>query len=121
MAENSRKATRHRLDVVADMLQPGADASSFDWTSVTYREMAMVKATLGARYKWTHANNTLSALKALLRAYWSLALISTDQFQRAISVNHFKGSVIPAGRHISDEEFRELFAALATDDSPRGK
>ncbi|HEX8861439.1 MAG TPA: site-specific integrase [Actinomycetes bacterium] len=107
--------------MVADIIQPGTDASTFDWSTVTYRETAMVKATLGQRYKWTHANNSLSALKGVLRTTWSLGLMSTDAFHRAIAVQSYKGSVLPAGRHISEDEFQALFAALSKDESIRGK
>jgi site-specific recombinase XerD len=119
--ETSRKAVRHRLDVVADVLQPGADASTFDWSTVTYRETATVKATLGTRYAWTMANHCLSAMKGVLRTTWSLGCMSTDQFHRAIAVQGYKGSVLPHGRHIGEEEFKALFTALATDDSARGR
>jgi site-specific recombinase XerD len=120
LAESSRKAVRHRLDVVAGLLQPGTDASTVDWTTVAYAEVAAVKAAVGQQYKWTTANLFLSALKGVLRSTWQLGLITTDQYSRATAMPQFRGAVIPAGRCLSDEEFQAFFKALAADKSNRG-
>jgi len=120
-ADSSRSGVRHRLDTVAGLLEPGSDASSFDWSSVTFADVTMVKAALGQRYKWTVANIHLANLKGLLRTVWQMACMSSDQYSRGAAVQSFRGQAIPTGRHISDEEWHALFAAVAADTSPRGR
>jgi integrase len=47
--------------------------------------------------------------------------MSADAYQRATSVKRFRGTTIPAGRHIEDSEASSFLAMVAEDSSPRGQ
>jgi site-specific recombinase XerC len=119
-AEGSRANVRRRLDAVARLLNPTAEAISYDWSSVDFAQVATVKGALGQTMKWTSANAYLAALKGVVRTAWQVGMMTTDQYQRAVSVPMYTGAVVPAGRHIAGDEFARLFSALATDKTPRG-
>jgi integrase len=117
----SRTTVRRRLDAIADALRPGTDATTYPWETGTYDQAAAVKAQLASRLHWSNVNAHLAAWKGVLRVYWQCGLMTTDAYHRAVDIKPFRGKVLPTGRHITDEEFRELFNHLAQDDSPRGR
>lgn len=120
LAPITRECARGRLDVIASLLSPGHDATTFAWHELTYRETTLAKSLLGERYAWQNANNYLTALKGVLREAFRLGLMTADAYHRAVDVSRFKGSTIPAGRLVHPEEIATLFAHLAEDKTPFG-
>src|SRR6266496_818632 len=83
LAPITRVSTRGRLDTLASLICPGADATTLPWAQLTYRETAQVRAMLEARFHYRTANNHVYALRGVLRECFNLGLISSYHYHRA--------------------------------------
>jgi integrase len=102
------------------MLWPGVPAEEAPWHELDAAMLLQLRARLMERYRFDAAGNYLSTAKAVLKAAWLLGLATSDQWSRAQEVKPPKGVALPAGSFVSDEEWRQLFAHVAADTSPRG-
>ena len=121
LAPTSRRAVRHDLDTIADMLSGGkADAEGIPWYLLRYAHTAAIRQRLAERYAPASANRMLSSLRGVLREAWNLELLPAEEFHRAASVKAVRGSRLPAGRSLSAGEIRALFIGCAEDPRPAG-
>lgn len=114
-SQNSRPAQRSGLDAISRIMTSlPADVvtrENFPWRAVTVLHMRTLRARLlehdyGART----VNRMLSAVKGVLRVCWEAGAITTDQYQRAISVKGESTSGLePAGRAVPGSEIKRLF------------
>lgn len=118
VAQGSIRSIRRRLDVVADLLAPGADAHSLPWERVRYQHAQAVRTALMERYAPATANAHLSALRGVAREAWRLGLLPADDYQRIADVEDVRGSRLPKGREVPQGELAQLLATCDT--SPKG-
>lgn len=118
VAAGSIRAIRRRLDVVAGILAPGADAHSFPWHLLGYQHAQAVRGVLVERYSPATANAHLSALRGVSREAWRLGYLSAEEYQRIADVEDVRGSRLPKGREVPQDELASLLRTC--DDSAKG-
>lgn len=107
----SRSTTESALLVVArDFF--GYEFDKMPWTELRAEDVSGLRAQLAERRSCATANKSLAAVRGVLRAAWRGRAIDTDAFLRVVdAAQPVKGSRLPAGRALSDDEIRRLFAA----------
>lgn len=157
-SENSRRAMRHALNVITDLLQPGrfvepvhpgkldkgktaaqweahraayaayrAAYSLYDtrfqyipWHNLRFQHTSAIRARLAEQFKYTTANNALSALRGVLNAAADLGLMTADECRAACKLKVVKGKSNPAGRDVKSGELIALVEACKRDKTPAG-
>ncbi len=121
LGEASVPCARSRLDIMAGILSPGADALSLDWTAVRPQDVAALREVLIQRYLWTTANSYLSTLKGVLRRAYLACDMPHKTYEACLdAAPMLRGKAVPAGRHIEREEWRSFMATIEADTSARG-
>lgn len=109
----SRKPARSKLDICADLLQPGTDAVTCNWQAVTAPDLRDLKARLLADgRKFSTVNSHLTAVKGVMRAAKDGGLIGSQQWQEVRDVRAVTGQVELSGRRIEPEEMAALVRHL---------
>lgn len=104
---HSRETMEDRLEAVCTLR--GASIDTFPWTELDFPELEAIRRDLEADdLAFTTVNLTLSAVRGVLRAAWHLKLMSAEQCQRACAVKNLKGSRMPPGRVLEDDEIARL-------------
>jgi integrase len=122
-SEHSRRAMRNALRRVLALLPEGApdDPLAFAWHRLSYAHVAAIRARLlesGA--KPATINQTLAAVRGVLREAWRLGLVADEDYHRAADVRDIKAEQLPAGRVAGHGELVALFTACKADPSPAG-
>lgn len=86
-----------------------------DWASLRYQHTAAIRAKLAASYAPATANKMLSALRQTLKHAWRLGQIDVDDYMKAADLEPITGHTEPAGRYLSQDEIRRIFAACRAD------
>ena len=115
-----RQSMRHHLDVIADMLRPGATALTFPWHELRYQHTAAIRSQLQERYAPITASTAIAALRRTLQEAWKLGQMSAEDYQRAIQVQTIKGERLPRGRALDQGELRELVNVCSKDATAAG-
>ena len=115
-----RLSMRHHLDVIADMLRPGATALTFPWHELRYQHTAAIRSQLQERYAPVTASTAIAALRRTLQEAWKLGQMSAEDYQRAIQVQTIKGEKLPRGRALDQGELRELVNVCSKDTTAAG-
>lgn len=121
LASGSRRTMRTALNTIAQLLTPGGDAASVDWSRVRYQHVAAVRAALADRYAPANVNKHLSALRGVLKEAWRLGQVSAEDYHRAVDFEGIRGETLPAGRALAQDELSRLFAACRQDAGLAGK
>jgi site-specific recombinase XerD len=108
------------MRAILKILGTDLDPFEFPWL-LTYRETSAIRAALAERYSPATARHHLSVLKSVLRQCWSLELIDTDTYQRAVALDPIRGYHLPSGRALTATEIGSLFKACAADPTPAGR
>lgn len=131
LSEGSRRTMRQALSVIAtycvygvgeaaedgaDEDTPAIEPEAFPWERIRAEHAKAIRAYLAARYRYSTANKTLSALRGVLREAWELGLMTTDDYHRAAAVRAVKGERPPqaTGRALRQAELRQLIEACLT-------
>ncbi|MDX2162447.1 MAG: site-specific integrase [bacterium] len=132
-SENSRRGLRNSLNLITDLLMPGAFtppgkhapqadreqyASRFlyvEWWKLRYQHVAAVRAGLMHRYAPATVNHALSALRGVLKECWRLGLITAEAYHKAVDIQNIKAHILPAGRDLASRELAALARACAND------
>ena len=110
--EMSRSTALSALSTAARLLGE-EDIKSTPWHLIRYYQMNMLRAMLAEHYAPATANKILSIVRGVLRQAWKLGLMTTDDYERAISVPAIPGTRLPAGRALERGEIHALFHACA--------
>jgi integrase len=89
----------------------------FPWETLRYEHVEVIRAKLIETYAPATARLYLTAVRGVLRTTWKLGRIDRDAFERAVDVDPISGDGTPAGRMLSREEIRRLFAAAGERDA----
>jgi site-specific recombinase XerD len=119
---SSRVSMASTLEKVARLISRDRfGAEEFPWHRLHTAHLEAIRSELRERYKPATANKYLAAIRGVLKAAWKLDLISTDEYQKAISVDPVRGETLPRGRALTSGELRALFEACAADQTPAGR
>lgn len=111
LAPGSAQTMRRCLDRLARRLG-GESAEALPWWELGAEHAAALRQQLAAEYSPQTANLHLAALRGVVRACWTLRLLSTDQRERLLAVQAVRGSRLPPGRALTPPELARLFGAL---------
>jgi len=115
MAE-SRPTMRAALGTIARLIAgENVDPLTLPWHKLEYQHVAGIRTRLAERFAPATCNKLLAALRGVLKESWRLRLMSAEAYHRAVDVEGVKGSKLPAGRGLSADELRALFAACLED------
>lgn len=102
---------RGALRLWASALSDGeCDLMSLDWAAVRYPDAVRAWAKIiGRKYSPNSLINYRTVLNLILRETWRLGYIDSDTWQRAADLPRVRGSRVPPGRQLTDDELRALF------------
>jgi len=120
LTPKARRVQLDALNVIADILQPGANYLAIPWERIEYQHAQKIRADLNERYSAASVNRILSALRETSKQAWLLGLIQADQYLRLCEVENVRGSTLPAGRELQPGEVNALISACINDPSPAG-
>lgn len=115
---HSRETMEDRLEAVARW--KGEEIDAFPWTQLTVAEFEAIRAHFAENYAPSTANLTLAAVRGTLRAAWKLNLVPHETYLRLREVKGVRGTRLPPGRALSDEEIARLGVAFRADRTPYG-
>ena len=109
----SRYTTRQSLAMVARaMTGEKVDPEAVPWHLVRFEHATAAKAQLeAAGYSAATINKALAALRGVIKAAWTLGMMETDPYTRAIQVRGIKYQPLLSGRAIPRDELRRVLAA----------
>lgn len=119
-SKRSRRVQADALNVIADILAPGATYLDLPWHEVEYIHAQAVRAALIERYSAASANRMLSALRMTMSEAYNLGLISSDTDRRISKLKTVKGSSLPSGRQVTTGEIKALLDVCINDQGPAG-
>jgi len=120
---HSRRAMANALRRILALLPDvaGVDVLRFAWHRLTYAHVTAIRAALlASACKPATVNQSLAALRRVLREAWRLGLLADADFHRAVDVRDVTNHQLPAGRVAGHGELVALFAACKADPSPAG-
>ncbi len=110
LRESGRRTMKTALDTCAGIL--GSDHFRLcPWHMLRYEHTSALRAILAARYAPATVNKHLTAVRGVLKACWRAGVMDGEDYRRAIDVPNVKGSSLPAGRMVPEEELRKLWEA----------
>lgn len=120
LTPKARRVQADALNVIANVLQPGADYMAIPWERIEYQHAQKIRADLTERYSAASVNRILSALRETAKQAWLLGFTSADQYLRIAQVERVRGSTIPAGRELTSGEVKALISVCMDDNTPAG-
>lgn len=116
----SRQTMASFLGIVARMLG-ASSADTCCWGSLRRHHVMGITELLRDTGRATATVNTyLAALKGVAKEAWMLRLMDVESFQHIRAVRNLRGSKLPRGRALPNEEIRALFAVCDADKSSLG-
>lgn len=126
----SRRAMRSALNRVAGELfgwqetgksrTPTVPFDQVPWHDLRFQHTSAIRARLADRHSPAAANQSLSALREVLKNASRIGLLPADDYQRAVDLRNVRSERLPAGRALSKEEFHALLRACQADRATTG-
>ena len=110
LAAGSRRTMSHALSTIANVIEPGSNAATLDWSGIGYGEVAQVRSALSTKYSPATANKMLAALRGVLKATFRLGLIDADHMARSLDFRRVRGHRVAKGRALETTELGNLIA-----------
>lgn len=111
LAPGSRRTMKQALDTIAQVIDGGANATTLDWSRISYSEVARIRSALASQYSPTTANKMLAALRGVLKAAFRLGLINADHLARSLDFRRIRGQRVAKGRALEPTELGSLIDA----------
>ena len=110
LASHSRKTMLGGLKRANMILSGGQiDVLNMPWNKLRVQHMKRLRTMLiESGMAPATVNITLSSVRGVLREAWELRQISTDDYQRAISVKDVPNNPLPTGRHVESFEIEAM-------------
>ncbi|MEO8284885.1 MAG: tyrosine-type recombinase/integrase [Chloroflexota bacterium] len=122
LSPGSRRTMTTSLDLIAGMLTSNhCNLQTMQWSELRYRHTAALRTLLAQLYAPATANKMLAALRGVLKEAWRLGLMSAEEYHRAADLPSLRGTTLPRGRALSQNELGGLFNACASDKSAAGR
>lgn len=96
-------------------VKPG-NTDSVPWERMRYAEVVALRAALVAEYGPACVNQSLSAVRGVMREAFRLGYITGDEWARIEDVRGVRAERLPAGRDVTEGELVKLFAACDRSD-----
>ncbi len=92
------------------------------WATLRYEHVQAVKAALQENgLAPASVNQTLAALRGVVREAWRLGQMDSDAYRRIADVGDVKNRRLPPGKIVGYDALSRLFAVCAADPSPAGR
>ncbi len=114
-SENSRQAMRRALSRALAVVNIDVDPLRFPWYQLRYEHVQAFRSKLIESYKPATVNQTLSALRGILKECWRLGLLDAEAYRRAVDVEDVRYKILPQGRVVGFGGQRQLFEACRND------
>jgi integrase len=117
----SRRTMQGCLDRIAGIILgvspvPGLGEAT-GWHRLSYSHVVFLRGRFAEQWPApSYVNLHLSALRGVLKEAWKLGLMDPEEYHRARTVENVRGSRLPAGRDIRDDELTAMLTACLTDD-----
>src|SRR5438132_472198 len=111
LAPSSRRPQLSALDWIARRSTQVFTAETMPWQRLRRPHVLKIRGLLEDHYQPATANRMLSALRGVLRECWQAQLMTTEEYQAAISVPAVRGESERRGRDLPPAELRGLFDA----------
>lgn len=111
VSPGSRETLQRSLQVMVNLFSGTEDEIRplrFPWWKIRYPHAMAARALLTERYAPRTVNKILAALRQVLRHCQRLGLMSAEDCLRACDLPRAKGTRLPAGRMLTEKEFRRL-------------
>lgn len=116
----SRQTMASFLNIVARILG-ASDLSDCSWGSLRrHHVMALIDMLRDSGLAVATVNTYLSALRGVAAEAWMLKLMGVEDYQHIRAVRSVRGSMLPRGRALVQEEITALFAACDADHTSKG-
>lgn len=121
LAPDSRPAMLSGLQVIASLVDHGADVWSLPWHDLRFKHTQAIRVVLVEQYAPRTVNRMLSSLRGVLKTAWKLEQLATDDYMRAVDLKHVKTNGLPpSGRVVEQDEVVRLLRAAASMPAPIG-
>lgn len=121
LGEGSRRTMREALTKLADWASEGrAGPHELPWHLLGLEHTAALRTRLAAQLAPATANKHLAALRGVLKQCWQAGRMSTEDYQRAISLPPVRGASPRKPNRLGALELRKLTQACNGDSSPAG-
>ncbi len=121
LAPSGRRSMRSLLNTAMLLLGFDDVLEQQPWHLIEFRHLADLRTILTKAGKSTNTINlTLSAMKGVLGACFSLGLISGDKWLMLREVKPVRGAKLPSGRALSKREAKAILAACKREKSALG-
>lgn len=110
-SEHSQRAMAGALERAAAVF--GRSAGDLPWHELSHEAFAALRARLIERFSPATVNLTLSAVRGVVKTAWKMGLTRHEDFMRAVDVPPWRAESLPAGRMLSQDELRKLFAVTS--------
>jgi site-specific recombinase XerD len=118
---SGRRSMQHYLNVIAELIQPGANALSLNWSALRYQHTAAIRSRIQeSGYKPATTNTMLAALRRVLREAWQLGQLDSEDYRRAINLRPIKNETLLRGRALANKEIFVLLQVCADDPAISG-
>lgn len=106
-----------------NLVQRFTVAAGLPWSQLQPGEVGVLRERLQGRgYAPATVNRSLAALRGIVRQSWAAGDMDADRRERLLhNLAGVAGSRQPRGRHLSDSDLGDLFAACRNDDSVLGR
>lgn len=118
-SEHSRRAMFSALQRALRAAGILTDPLTFDWR-LSYAQVIALRAALLTRHDPATVNQTLSAIRGVMREAWRLGLLSAEEYHRSTDITGIKTQKLPAGRIVGNGELRHIFDLCVNDTSAIG-
>ncbi len=117
LAPSGRRALRVGLERIARWASGGVLGwQEFPWHRIRYEHASRILAWLRESCRTPATANTYrAALRGVLRQCWLLGELPAEEWQRIQAIERVRGSRLPRGRNLEDDELAKLFAHLLSE------
>ncbi|AFZ15681.1 integrase family protein (plasmid) [Crinalium epipsammum PCC 9333] len=121
LAPSSRRTMRQALNAIAQLLTAGqCDVMTLDWSKLRYQHTAALRSVFMEKYAPATANRMLCALRRVLKEARRLKLIDSEDYADSSDISTIRGSRLPRGRALTNEEISKLIEVCILDPTPAG-
>lgn len=122
LSPTGRRSLASLLNTALGVLNIKKPPERFDWCSLGYEELVLIRAKLMDKGRSIHTvNATLAALRGVVRTSFHMGLIDGDTMLRVTAVKCVKGETLPKGRSLSSEQLSGMINRARCEKGARGK
>lgn len=120
----SKRTMRGCLDRMARLITGDNDTTGAHqpWHTLRYEHTTAIAAAMADKgWSGAYINKHLVALRRVLKTAWTLDLMSTEDFRKAVEVPSVKSVRLPRGRHIPTDTIGHMLHSCYEDETAAGR